>query len=889
MVGRTILHYEILEELGRGAMGTVYKARDTRLDVLRTLKFLRPGLTDEEPARRRLLQEARTQARLIHPNVSALMALEVADDGAFLVLQYVEGTSLDRYLERMDPDPVTRFSLIRQVAAALEAAHGLGIIHRDIKPSNILVGADGIVRVTDFGLAKALGSANVSLSGEVKGTAAYLPPEAFRGEPVDRRADVWALGVLTWEVLEGRRLFEPGNWEVIGFRIMNDPVPPLTHSLQQRLPGIDGFLEDCLVKDPARRLPDGQVVSRRLAEITRAAGIGDTYAGPLPVGWVSNGLRSLKRRTLQLAAGLVLLAGIGIGLRLSRNGPVQSSHYWPLTTANYSLSWNAGGSRLAYVPDDSRDEFAVRDLDDPAGSVRFHVVPGAGQISEVSWSPDDSLIVVRANNGTFLYETYSGRSERVSATAFEGLSWHPHERELVFRRRRGEAVATVLLGHLRLVRGPGGVAAWSAVEDSLSLSGVPTGQIYYPVFTHNGSRLAFVLDDGGRHKGIWSVPSTGGVATEVSGGDPQELIALKPWNLDWDQERSELFFCRRESSGLYALPLDPQGRALGHPRSLRITGLVSDFDFASRNGRLASFNSGQNYYLVGFPLTARSDGDTLRKIFETATDPRVDQLFTPSWSMDSHDVIFSALTVSGLELYRLDPRSGSIYDLLQSRGEFEQEWQPAVNPVIPQRIAFVGGRGETQVLVVADGGRTWILSEPGESVGMPSWSGDGRSIYYTRIIGERETGRTCIARLELDPTVSRPQVLRREIVVEGPGRRLRSPLADPYGRSLLYMAGEDSIWVRDLATSADRFLAFGTYPTLIPPGTDLLFLQGETILRIKEWPRAASQGVTISPMNTLTAGLQVIPPSAMTASREEVYLTVSEFLFGGLSVYTLRR
>ena len=140
MVGEQILHYEVIELLGRGAMGSVYKALDTRLDTFRTLKFLNLGLRDLESAREHLVREAKTQAQLIHPNIATLLTLEIVEDLAFLVIEYIDGYPLDVFLAEENPGLKDRLRLLLPIANALGAAHQQGIIHRDIKPSNILVG-----------------------------------------------------------------------------------------------------------------------------------------------------------------------------------------------------------------------------------------------------------------------------------------------------------------------------------------------------------------------------------------------------------------------------------------------------------------------------------------------------------------------------------------------------------------------------------------------------------------------------------------------------------------------------------------------------------------------------------------------------------------------------
>ncbi len=255
MEGTTVLHYEIEELLGRGGMGSVYKARDTRLDTYRALKFLHPSLSDLKFAQDHLLREARTQAKLFHPNVAALLELEITDEHTFLVMEYVDGPTLDVYLAESKPPLKERFNLILQIACALDVAHSQGILHRDIKPRNILIASDGTVKITDFGLAKALGQTSLTMSGETKGTAPYMAPEAFSGDKISKASDVWSLGVLAYEVLEEELPFMGDNFEAIAYQIVNEPPPSLSNKVQETLPGMSEFLDACLNKNEKSARP----------------------------------------------------------------------------------------------------------------------------------------------------------------------------------------------------------------------------------------------------------------------------------------------------------------------------------------------------------------------------------------------------------------------------------------------------------------------------------------------------------------------------------------------------------------------------------------------------------------------------------------------------------
>ena len=211
--------YQIVDKLGQGGMGEVYRARDTRLNRDVALKVL-PDLFARDPDRlARFTREAQVLASLNHPNIAAIYGIE----GDALVMELVDGEDLSAMIARGPMPLAEALPIAKQIADALEAAHEQGIIHRDLKPANIKVRADGTVKVLDFGLAKALGpeggsapdlmnsptlTVHATQMGMIIGTAAYMAPEQARGKPVDRRADIWAFGVVLYEMLTGRRAFD---------------------------------------------------------------------------------------------------------------------------------------------------------------------------------------------------------------------------------------------------------------------------------------------------------------------------------------------------------------------------------------------------------------------------------------------------------------------------------------------------------------------------------------------------------------------------------------------------------------------------------------------------------------------------------------------------------
>ena len=216
--------FEILAPLGKGGMGEVYRAKDTKLSREVAIKVLRETLKDDAPRLARFQREATLLAALNHPHIASIHGLEEADGKPFLVLELAPGEDLSKRIRR-GPIPIDEaLEIGRQIAEALEAAHEKGIVHRDLKPSNVKVTPEGQVMVLDFGLAKAYEedtaegttssdsqsptmSAQATKAGLILGTAAYMSPEQARGKPVDKRADIWAFGVVLFEMLTGKRLY----------------------------------------------------------------------------------------------------------------------------------------------------------------------------------------------------------------------------------------------------------------------------------------------------------------------------------------------------------------------------------------------------------------------------------------------------------------------------------------------------------------------------------------------------------------------------------------------------------------------------------------------------------------------------------------------------------
>ncbi len=328
MIGQTISHFTILEKLGEGGMGVVYRAEDTKLKRSVALKFLPPALLASEDDRLRFVREAQASAALSHPNIATVFEIDESEGKTFIALEYIEGQSL---AEKIKSGPLRledALTIAIQTCEGLHAAHEKGIVHRDIKSQNIMVTAKGQVKILDFGLAKLRGATLVTKAGTTVGTMGYMSPEQLRGEAVDQRTDIWALGIVLYEMLAGRRPFQGEFEDAVAYQITNLQPEPLT-AIRTGVPmELERIVEKALRKEAQeryQRAEDLLVDLRSLRKVSDDSGAGRGTAS----------IRILNNRRLFIygAAAILLMLIIGIGLRLYHPfglGPIESIAVLPL-------------------------------------------------------------------------------------------------------------------------------------------------------------------------------------------------------------------------------------------------------------------------------------------------------------------------------------------------------------------------------------------------------------------------------------------------------------------------------------------------------------------------------------------------------------------------------
>lgn len=259
MIGKTFLHYKIIEELGRGGMGVVYKAEDTKLKRRVAIKFLPHHISAIGEEKERFAIEAQAAAALSHPNIAHIYAIEEAGGETFIVMEYIEGKELkdligDSSERHLPVDDAVHYAI--QIVEGLKAAHGKGIVHRDIKSTNIMVTESGQIKIMDFGLAKMQGMSQLTKAGSTTGTTAYMSPEQVRAEQVDHRTDIWSLGVLLYEMVSGQFPFKGEYEQAILYAILNEEPEKLPQEHHHFPLPLESIIEKALAKNENDRYRD---------------------------------------------------------------------------------------------------------------------------------------------------------------------------------------------------------------------------------------------------------------------------------------------------------------------------------------------------------------------------------------------------------------------------------------------------------------------------------------------------------------------------------------------------------------------------------------------------------------------------------------------------------
>jgi Tol biopolymer transport system component/tRNA A-37 threonylcarbamoyl transferase component Bud32 len=562
--------YEIQSPLGAGGMGEVYRARDTKLNRDVAIKVLPDLVARDADRMARFIREAQTLASLNHPNIAQIYGLEESGGVRALVMELVEGEDLTVHIAR-GPIPLNEaLPIARQIADALEAAHESGIVHRDLKPANVKVRIDGTVKVLDFGLAKAMdpaGSSSANLAnsptltgratqmGVILGTAAYMSPEQAKGKPVDRRADIWAFGVVLYEMLTGERLFKGEDMSETLASVLKD-TPSYASLPAQVPPRLRRLLERCLDRDVKERLRDIGEARVEIAKIQ--SGAADTAVIPAPV--IAAPSPAKVNRSIVLAAvAAAILAAVAVAWWFGREHSATEpawSEFTQLTDASgveTGPSISPDGQSFAYASKakGSWDIYVQR-----VGGRNPVVVAGDATRDEVwpSFSPDGKQIAysLSGGRGGIFVVGATGESARRLTDFGSNPAWSPDGQHIVFCTEEViSPYATYSNSTLWTVDLNG--SGPTKIQDEVSA--------YQPAWSPSGRRIAFWQNVQGQ-RDLATIPASGGPRVMVTSD-----VAVD-WAPVWSPDGHFLYFAsdRGGSMGIWRIAIDEaSGRPQGAP------------------------------------------------------------------------------------------------------------------------------------------------------------------------------------------------------------------------------------------------------------------------------------------------------------------------------------
>jgi serine/threonine protein kinase/WD40 repeat protein len=450
VVGKTVSHYKILEKLGEGGMGVVYKAEDTKLTRTVALKFLPHGLDAREPERARFLQEARAAAILNHPNICTIYDIQEYEGQLFILMEYVEGKTLREIVPVKKMQDAIGYAI--QIAEALEEAHAHAIVHRDIKAENIMVNAKNQVKVMDFGLAKLKGSLKLTRTGAKVGTLAYMAPEQIRGEQVDARSDIFSFGIVLYETFTGHLPFR-GEYEAAMIHsILNEDPEPLQQFVSAAPSELLHVLDRALEKDREERyqtVHEMLIDLRRLKKDSAGALRQPHHDTPLrrtePRGPAAEEKAKRRKRVWFGAAALVALSALSVLMFLPKTPAVRlnpNRYTVPLPVdfkdINYP-SLSGDGNWVVFPAQDESETYDLYSMNAAGGNSRKVTDDAAYYLETADVSPDVSQIVydcMSQPNTAFKVKLvpFQGGASRTLADTGAGPKWSPDGTRIGYMR-----------------------------------------------------------------------------------------------------------------------------------------------------------------------------------------------------------------------------------------------------------------------------------------------------------------------------------------------------------------------------------------------------------------------------------------------------------------------
>lgn len=839
MIGKTLAHYRLTSEIGRGGMGEVYQAKDTKLGRDVAIKVLPEELARDTDRIARFQREAKLLASLNHPNIAAIYGLEKSDDTHFLVMELIGGQTLADRIKAGAIPVEESLKLALQIAEALEAAHEKGVIHRDLKPANIKVTPDGKVKVLDFGLAKAFtGEQQVNLSnsptlseaatqqGVILGTAAYMSPEQARGKPVDKRTDVWAFGCVLYEMLSGKAAFQGEDvTEILAAVVKSgvnlDLLPSNIH------PRVREVITRCLQKEQKRRYSAIGDVQYEIEQVL--ADPSGLFAKP---GVTAKPRKKLKVGLPWLAAAIVLsliVAGVAVWYlkpseprrvtRLSHELP-KDQQFGNLTECAFAVS--PDGRQFVYSTTEGLYHRSMDELD-------AKIIPGTGENPQKPFfSPDGKWVGYVAGNQLKKIAISGGAPSVITEASTIGyIDWQTDDTNVFSQPGTGI---------MRISANGGNPEAIVKAENELIIS---------PQILPDGKSVLYTS---------LSLASTNIYSICVQSLESGERRELFPGNTARYLPTGHIVYA--VDNDLFAIRFDPDKLEV-------ISGPVSVVEgiFSGAAPQYAVSNSGTLIYMPGTSADAGASARTLVWVDRNGKEEPIavppDLYSHPRISPDGRLVALTVGNITDSDIW--------IWDLVRKNlSPLTRDPSPDAVPLWTadgKRIAFMswsGGSGKIY-LKSADGtGKVEPLGSDygGALLSLPSsWSGDGKELVF---MGLNLMGAVTydIGAVEMEGERKfRPLLKEKYLETE--------PKISPNGQWMAYtsdVSGKNEIYVRPFpdVDSGGKWTVStggGTSPLWAPDGRELFYRNGDAVMAVSvktettfspETPKTLFRGTYVS-------------------------------------------